>query len=532
MSSPSYNEIDISDDWEIPIMKMETEVPLDITLMEKIFPSKEDSKRQKWLNVLKENEFETLEELQKLDQEGWDKLQLPLAIRTILKNTSVDSVKPAYTSSNPISQIDCIVIDISHSMKARSTIDVDKTREDVSKMLFHVAVDKLISLELSHAVGLIAFGERVTPVGITEDYEVFHNELGRLDAVEHRTALYDAIFNAGQMIETYVSNIHPSRLATDYKKRIFVLTDGKDNASTCAAWHVAQYLQQKQITLDAIPLAGHNGILQSMCSATNGLCFHVETQEQGINLFEREAILHIDYREQTDNLSPPPITDMAVLTSLEMKVEVTSPVLDVKRAIPKIVHAPVMSATSAIEMATATATLTASSSSSTSTPTPRVPASMRRVLREYSEFVQNPIQGCFVYLDAEDPTSWKAIMTDLPSPYNGGSWLLTIQFPESYPFKPPRVRFVTPIYHCNINQDGALCLDILKDSWSPALSISKILQSIRSLLENPNGNDPLDAFKGQLYRDNKVQYMQAACGYTQTHASDSINELASKYNLL
>lgn len=72
------------------------------------------------------------------------------------------------------------------------------------------------------------------------------------------------------------------------------------------------------------------------------------------------------------------------------------------------------------------------------------------------------------------------------SPYEGGVFYLDIRFPQDYPFRPPKVTFSTRIYHCNINSQGGICLDILKDNWSPALSISKVLLSISSLLTDPN----------------------------------------------
>jgi ubiquitin-protein ligase len=59
------------------------------------------------------------------------------------------------------------------------------------------------------------------------------------------------------------------------------------------------------------------------------------------------------------------------------------------------------------------------------------------------------------------------------SPYSGGVFFLSIHFPTDYPFKPPKVNFTTRIYHPNINSNGSICLDILRDQWSPALTISK-----------------------------------------------------------
>ena len=59
------------------------------------------------------------------------------------------------------------------------------------------------------------------------------------------------------------------------------------------------------------------------------------------------------------------------------------------------------------------------------------------------------------------------------SPYSGGVFFLAIHFPTDYPFKPPKVSFTTRIYHPNINGNGSICLDILRDQWSPALTISK-----------------------------------------------------------
>ncbi|RLM87675.1 hypothetical protein C2845_PM04G30470 [Panicum miliaceum] len=77
------------------------------------------------------------------------------------------------------------------------------------------------------------------------------------------------------------------------------------------------------------------------------------------------------------------------------------------------------------------------------------------------------------------------------SPYEGGIFFLDIVFPPDYPFKPPMVTFKTRIYHCNVDATGKVHLDILKDGWSPAFTISKVLLAIKDIISNPDPYTPL-----------------------------------------
>ena len=136
---------------------------------------------------------------------------------------------------------------------------------------------------------------------------------------------------------------------------------------------------------------------------------------------------------------------------------------------------------------------------------------------EYTWFSANPRTKKVVTPDGEvdedmDWYSWDAVIFGPENtPYHGGVFKLTLDFPTTYPFKPPIVKFVTRIYHPNIHPNGQICLDILKNKWSPALGVGQILLSIVDLLSCANANDPLNDEAGRLYnQDIEVFNAQAA----------------------
>lgn len=106
--------------------------------------------------------------------------------------------------------------------------------------------------------------------------------------------------------------------------------------------------------------------------------------------------------------------------------------------------------------------------------------------------------------------------------YEGGIFEIDITIPKQYPFEPPKMKFVTKIWHPNISsQTGAICLDILKDQWSPALTIKTALLSLRALLSSPEPTDPQDAEVAKMYLNDRKRFEKTAKFWTETYAKEA-----------
>ena len=144
---------------------------------------------------------------------------------------------------------------------------------------------------------------------------------------------------------------------------------------------------------------------------------------------------------------------------------------------------------------------------------------LKRINKELADIGRDPPANCSAGPEGNDLFHWQATLMGPPdSPYEGGVFFLDIQFPQDYPFKPPKVRFTTKIYHCNVNDQGGICLDILKGEWSPALTISKVLLSICSLLTDPNPDDPLVAEIARVYKNDKNKHDATAREWARKYA--------------
>ncbi|XP_042447289.1 ubiquitin-conjugating enzyme E2-17 kDa-like isoform X1 [Zingiber officinale] len=182
----------------------------------------------------------------------------------------------------------------------------------------------------------------------------------------------------------------------------------------------------------------------------------------------------------------------------------------------------------------------------------------KRIQKELKDLEMDPPLSCSAGPVGEDMSHWQAtIMGPADSPFAGGVFLVSIHFPPDYPFKPPKMKFLTQVYHPNINSNGSICLDILKEEWSPALTISKVnfftkcshhylhnlgvdffnicldilkekwspaltiskvMLSLCSFLTDPNPDHPLVIEIAQIYKTDRVKYETIARSWTQKYA--------------
>lgn len=92
--------------------------------------------------------------------------------------------------------------------------------------------------------------------------------------------------------------------------------------------------------------------------------------------------------------------------------------------------------------------------------------------------------------------------------WKGATYKFSFNIPPDYPHKPPKVLCHTTIYHPNINLEGNVCLNILREDWKPVLDINAVIYGLIYLFYEPNPDDPLNHEAADLYRNNIARFQQ------------------------
>jgi Ubiquitin-protein ligase len=143
----------------------------------------------------------------------------------------------------------------------------------------------------------------------------------------------------------------------------------------------------------------------------------------------------------------------------------------------------------------------------------------RRIQKETERLVIDPVPGISASPDSANPRYFHIqVAGPQITPYENGIFELELFLPDEYPMCPPKVRFLTKIYHPNVDRLGRICLDILKDKWSPALQIRSVLLSIQALMSAPNPDDPLDPAIARHWKEDESGANRTAREWCQNYA--------------
>ncbi|KAM4748085.1 ubiquitin-conjugating enzyme E2 N [Rhinophrynus dorsalis] len=147
----------------------------------------------------------------------------------------------------------------------------------------------------------------------------------------------------------------------------------------------------------------------------------------------------------------------------------------------------------------------------------------RRIIKETQRLLAEPVPGIKAEPDENNARYFHVVICGpQDSPFEGGTFKLELFLPEEYPMAAPKVRFMTKIYHPNVDKLGRICLDILKDKWSPALQIRTVLLSIQALLSAPNPDDPLANDVAEQWKTNEGQAIETARAWTRLYAVNNV----------
>lgn len=155
-------------------------------------------------------------------------------------------------------------------------------------------------------------------------------------------------------------------------------------------------------------------------------------------------------------------------------------------------------------------------------------SSLKRIMKEIETYNKNPHPFVAIYPCA-NINIWKILLLGpKETPYENGLFVLYANFPGEYPFKAPEVRFITPIYHCNMNQQGRICHSVFDRNYSPALTFRQIVDCVYGLILTPEPDDPLDNVIASYYLSEYPKYLANAVEATKKNASKSTVEIVEE----
>ncbi|XP_034038689.1 uncharacterized protein LOC117521492 [Thalassophryne amazonica] len=394
-----------------------------------------------------------------------------------------------------------VLIDSSSSMEEECYGSGEIQKMNAVKELFDNFATRTMAYDFHHVIALVKFDSMVKTLHtFTENLERFKEHIRTVEA-NGCTLLYDALRRG-------VSELEKVKLKfPDCRLRIICLTDGNDSGSSIEPVAVTVKLLKSNIIVDSVLLGEvENTMLHGISNATGGCCFKPETTKDGLKLFEIETVLSLEQRKPKEKLDPSTITERVLTKMFATRGYDKYP----ETSLPSQMSTKVMPTESALKK----------------TKVGQFMEKEKRVLEELKSLHCDPHPFFRVFPSESDFTFWRLLMQGPPdTSYENGVFELYCQFGPEYPVKPPLVRFVTRVYHCNVNSVGRICHNIFDRNFNAHITMREILDAVYGLLIIPEPDDPLDSILAEEFLTNRETYEREAKKCTKEAAGSSLDDI-------
>jgi ubiquitin-protein ligase len=446
------------------------------------------------------------------------------------QNTSGDESDTAQASAIPMKPTDryrVLKVEISQ-YKSPDDIESERgeemkrlTRLAVSKQVFGAFINRMIAYNYPTAIGLISIGTSASLAQpLTVVIENFRQAIDTLEA-SGDTALWDALALAADQLN------HFGQKYPGIPKRIVCLSDGVDTNSVAVPNDVCRRLVRDKIAVDSCLIGIEDNVdLRTLSFLTGGYKFVPKTLEQAVAICELEPVLSIHERPP---VVPPVIAPLLTAGSFTfagthaVPNAATRDDFPVRKPHPNLADQFVR--INSIERRTRETNPQMGNATSTNKPTLR----QRRIRTEIQHMADNPHPSYDVYVSESNMGFWKVVLSGpAESAYASGTFVLYLDMDDDYPQSPPQARFITRIFHPNINLGGRCCHSIFDRNYTVDITNKQVLDTVFGLLLVPEFTDPINTVVTLNFYWDEVAFREEVKKHIEKYALKGREELGKE----
>ncbi|KAG9697826.1 hypothetical protein KCU95_g3327, partial [Aureobasidium melanogenum] len=381
------------------------------------------------------------------------------------------------------------------------------SRLQVLKQMFEAMINRMIAYSYKTHIGLVTFDSTaIISQSITHVIENFRRSVEKMRA-KGDTALWDGI----KLAQTEIMK-HAERYP-QAQRRIICLSDGNDTKSVAGPADLCWQLRENKIAVDSVCIGQDDNMdLKALSIMLKSYCFYPKDLTTALAICEMEPVL-----SQTERPAPAATPDLPRSSALNnfyaMRHRATFTVVT-QDVFPKRKEHPRLEDTF-IQLANC---VRSNANPQSSLPTLRA----SRLLVEMRNMAADPHPMYDCYVSEADMFFWKIVIEGPPeTPYEGCAFLLYLEMPENFPAFPPQGRFVTPVFHPNINRHGRICHSIFDRDWTTNTTLKNVLDTVYGLLLQAETGDAVHTTVTLGFHHDEVAFAEEARRYARKHGSKS-----------